>query len=104
MSVLAVSTADTVGALIILGTVALFTDAPAALVAIHDRVRRRLTARATDDAAGLPDTARHRGRVEAGMSAAAEARTREGRGATPGVRPSAAAPSHRPLVTRCERR
>ena len=73
----AVSTADTVGALIILGIVA--------LVAIHDRVRRRLAARATDDAAGLPDTARHRGRVEAGMSAAAEARTRKGRG---GVAPN----------------
>lgn len=82
--ILAVSTVDRVGGLILVGlsVVSVFLD----------RIQRRCPPRRRPGAAGLPDTARHRGRVEAGTFPAAEARTREGRGATPGVRPSAAGP------------
>lgn len=93
---LAVATTDTVGGLLILTIVA--------LVAITDRARRCRPSGRRAGAAGLPDTARHRGRVEVGTYAAAEARTGDGRGATPGVRPSAAAPCLRyNRRRRCER-
>lgn len=94
--ILAVSTFDRVGGLVLIGLVI--------VTAVLDRVQRCSPPRRRSDAARLPGTARHRGRVEAGMFPAAEARTREGRGATPGVPPSAAAPSHRVHhVVRCER-
>lgn len=85
--ILAVSTFDRVGGLVLIGLVI--------VTAVLDRIQRRCPPRRRPDAARLPGTARHRGRVEVGTVPTAEARTREGRGATPGARPSAAGPSQR---------